>query len=173
MDKLKFEEYKFVAASTQLVTDRRQAATQTYLMLNVAILAVSGAIVQSTRIADPYILVPAVPLFTVGILVCLVWQRILADYRALISWRYDQLMEVERTEALAGCHQLYVKEWQDFFRSRQVKGSFNAGPRACGRSGSRPPAAGGRGVKYSSCGGLWPPAYWMKDTHTRPAAMVA
>jgi hypothetical protein len=62
------------------------------------------------------------PLFLVGLFVCFVWYKIITQYKSLIGWRYDQLMEMER--AMPDSYQMYVKEWKDFFEPKQGKEKF-------------------------------------------------
>ena len=43
-----FREYEFIAASTQFLTERRQAAAHTYLTVNTAIFGVIGFLIEKT-----------------------------------------------------------------------------------------------------------------------------
>lgn len=120
----KFEEYKFFAESTQYLSERRQAATQTYLTVNTAIFAVLGFLVKDAGFRGWGLVLVSLPLFLVGVAACLIWYRIITQYKALIGWRYEQLMAIERSQPMEGCHQFYVKEWEDFFKPRQGKEWF-------------------------------------------------
>lgn len=125
MEKLdKFEEYKFFAESTQYLSERRQAATQTYLTVNTAIFAIFAFLVKDAGFRGWGLVLVSLPLFLVGALACVIWHKIITQYKALIGWRYDQLMEMERSQEMAGSHQFYVKEWEDFFQPRQGKEKF-------------------------------------------------
>jgi len=59
-----------------------------------------------------------------GFAVNCVTPSIITQYKALIGWRYEQLMAIERDELMKGSHQFYVKEWEDFFKPRQGKERF-------------------------------------------------
>jgi hypothetical protein len=64
----------------------------------------------------------SVPLFVVGILACVIWYRIIAQFKAIIGWHYEQLraMEAEREESA----QIYTKEWELFFKPQGGKERF-------------------------------------------------
>jgi hypothetical protein len=116
----KFEEYKLLAESTQQLSDRRQSATQTYLTLNTAIFAVLAFLIKDAGLQGWWLVLAAVPLFAAGLLICAIWYRILVQYKELIAWRYDQLMEIEQSPTMAQGYQFYMKEWENFY---QVKNS--------------------------------------------------
>ena len=118
----KFDEYKFFATSTEHLSERRQATTQTYLSVNAAILGAMTFLIQYGKLAGWQLVLSALPVFLVGGLACWIWIRIIGQYQALIGWRYGQLMEMERN--LADSHQMYVKEWKDFFEPRQDRRGF-------------------------------------------------
>jgi hypothetical protein len=114
MEALKFEEYKFLSESTQFLTERRQAASQTYLAINTAIITVLAFLVKDAGLKSWGLVLVCLPLFAVGVLACLVWQRMIENYRSLINWRYEQLMALERDPGLSGSHQLYNKERAEY-----------------------------------------------------------
>lgn len=118
----KFDEYKFFAESTQYLSERRQAATQTYLTVNTAIFAVLIFLYKDMKIIESDLVWISLPLFLVGIVACFAWLKILTQYKSLIGWRYDQLMEIE--QIIPDNHQMYTKEWEDFFKPRQGKEKF-------------------------------------------------
>jgi hypothetical protein len=120
----KFDEYRFIAESTQHLSERRQAASQTYLTINTAIFAVIAFLIKDAGFRGWTLALVSLPLFAVGSLVCIIWQKIVAQYKALIGWRYDQLMAFEDSPALKGNYRLYRKEWEDFFQHRQGKERF-------------------------------------------------
>jgi hypothetical protein len=112
----KFDEYKFFAESTQHLSDRRQSATQTYLTVNTAIFAVLAFLIKDAGFQGWTLVLVSIPLFFVGVLACGIWHKIITQYKALIGWRYDQLMLMEKN--MPDSHQMYVKEWEDFFKPR-------------------------------------------------------
>lgn len=117
-----FDEYKLFVDSTQHLSERRQAATQTYLSVNTAVFAILALLVKEAGLKGWYLVGVSFPLFLVGVLACLIWYNIITQYKALIGWRYDQLMAMER--GMSGSYQLYVKEWEEFFRPKQEKEKF-------------------------------------------------
>lgn len=118
----KFDEYKFFAEATQHLSERRQAATQTYLTVNTAIFAVLAFLIKDAGLTGWGLVAVSLPLFLVGVLACLIWHKIITQHKALIGWRYDQLMAME--QAMPESHQMFLKEWKDFFEPRQGKQRF-------------------------------------------------
>jgi hypothetical protein len=115
----KFAEYKLFVESTQHLSERRQAATQTYLTVNTAIFAILALLVKEAGLKGWYLVWVSLPLFLVGALACLIWYNIITQYKALICWRYDHM---ER--AMSGSSHIYVKEWEEFFKAKQEKKKF-------------------------------------------------
>ena len=115
----KFEEYKFFAEDAQKLSERRQHTSQTYVTVNAAIFAVLALLIKDIGFRGWTLVLTALPLFLTGVLLCLIWQKIILQHKLLIGWRYDQLKEMEKV--MAGSYQMYTKEWQDFFKPRQGK----------------------------------------------------
>ncbi len=118
----KFDEYKFFAQSTQHLSERRHAATQIFLSVNTAIFILVAFRLKIADLEGWILVISTLPLFLVGVLVCLVWHQLIKHYKSLIDWRYQQLMEMER--AMPESHQMYVKEWQAFFRPQDEREKF-------------------------------------------------
>lgn len=118
----KFDEYQFFAETTQHLSERRQAATQTYLTVNTAIFAVLAFLIKDAGFRGWDLVLVSLPLFMVGILACFIWYKIITQYKELIGWRYDQLMAIE--QAMPESHKMYLKEWEDFFKPQQQKKRF-------------------------------------------------
>src|SRR5512132_1799183 len=118
----KFAEYKLFVESTQHLSQRRQAATQTSLSVNTAIFAILALLVKEAGLKGWYLAGVCLPLFFVGVFACLIWYNIITQYKALIGWRYDQLMAMERE--MSGSYQICVKEWEEFFRPKKDKQKF-------------------------------------------------
>jgi len=117
-----FDEYKFFADSTQHLSERRQAATQTYLTVNTAVFAVLAFLISDAGFKGFDLFLVSFPLFLVSVMACLIWSKIITQYKALIGWRYDRLMEMEKS--IPDCQQMYNKEWEDFFKPRLGKEKF-------------------------------------------------
>jgi hypothetical protein len=118
----KFDEYKFFVDGAQQLSKRRQSTTGTYLTVNTAILTVLAFLVKDTGLQGWKLVLAILPLFLVGILACAIWQKIIIQYKSLIGWRYEQLMEIEK--AVPKCHQMYLKEWECFYKPKKEKKSF-------------------------------------------------
>jgi len=117
-----FEEYKLGVESTQHLSERRQAATQTYLTINSAIFTVLAFLIKDAGFRSRELLLVCVPLFLVGISVCIIWHRIIVQFESFIGWRYEQLRGME--QAMPGSWQLLTKEWTDYFAPRAGKPRF-------------------------------------------------
>jgi len=115
----KFEEYKFFAENTHHLSERRQAATQTYLTVNTAIFGVIAFLIKDANIGEWELSIALMPLFIVGMLACFIWNKIIIQHKKLINWRYDQLMEIEKDPKMKGSHQFYLKERDEFFKPLQ------------------------------------------------------
>lgn len=118
----KYDEYKFFAESTQYLSERRQAATKTYLSVNTAIFAVFALLVKDGGLRGANLIVVSLPLFLVGLLACWIWYKIIVQYKGLIGWRYDQLMAMEK--GMKECHGMYTKEWEEHFKPIKGKEKF-------------------------------------------------
>ncbi|MCP4582819.1 MAG: hypothetical protein GY839_14510 [candidate division Zixibacteria bacterium] len=118
----KYDEYKFFAESTQFLTERRQSATQTYISVNTAIFAVLGFLIKDVGFKDGQLVLVSLALVPAGIFVCWIWHKIIKHYKALIAWRYDQLMEMENS--IDGSCRMYNKEWNDHFKPIAGKETF-------------------------------------------------
>jgi hypothetical protein len=117
-----FREYEFIAGSTQFLTERRQAAAQTYLAVNTAVIAIVGLLVEKMNLPGSTLGLATLPLLVVGAISCLVWQKALHHYRSLIAWRYRQLIAIEQTDAMLGSRRLYTREWEEYDGRVREKG---------------------------------------------------
>lgn len=127
----KFEEYRLLIQSTEKLTDRRQLSAQIWVTLHTLLFAALGFLLKevgaSVFSASPsaaaeaaeggqWIFAASVgPLVVLGLFSCVIWVKMLSSYRSLIAWRYDQLMELERSPELQGLHQVFNREWENFF----------------------------------------------------------
>jgi hypothetical protein len=118
----KFDEYKFFAESTQHLSERRHATTQIFLSINTAIFVLVAFRLKVSEFEGWVLALSTLPLFLVGALVCVVWHQTIKHYKSLIGWRYEQLMTMER--AIPECYQMYLKEWEGFYRPRDAKETF-------------------------------------------------
>lgn len=111
-----FEEYKLFVESTQFLTERRQAAVQTYLTLNTAIFAVLAFLIKDIGFRGWWLVLVSLPIFVIGVIICSIWERTVIQYKELINWRYEQLKLIETKPEMAGSHQFYQKEAREFYQ---------------------------------------------------------
>lgn len=117
-----FQEYEFFGKWIQNLSERRQAASQTYLTVNTAIFTVLAFLVKDAGFRGWGLVLVSLPLFVGGAMACLIWQRIINDYRQIIGWHYEQLRGMEET--LEDSSQVFTKEWEAFFLPHQGKKRF-------------------------------------------------
>jgi hypothetical protein len=126
----KFEEYRLLIQSTEKLTDRRQLSAQVWVTLHTLLFAALGflskeigasilsATPEAAQVAadGKWLFVISIsPLVVLGIFSCAIWRKMLASYRSLIAWRFDQLMEIERSPELEGLHRVLNREYEHFF----------------------------------------------------------
>jgi hypothetical protein len=116
------DEYKFFAQDTQTLADRRQSATQVYIGVNTSIFALIGFLLNDAGL-NGLLHLASLPLFIVGILICVVWDRTVTNYKALIKWRYEQLREME--ERIPGSNKIFSREWDTLFCTTHQRREFS------------------------------------------------
>ena len=117
-----FEEYKLFIQYTQQLSERRQAATQTFLTINTAIFSVLAFLVKDGGFAVRQLALFSAPLFLVGLVICVIWRKILLQYKELGNWRFEQLRIME--QAMPDSSQVFTKEWDQYYKPRQGKERF-------------------------------------------------
>ena len=117
----KFEEYKLFSDRTLQHSQRRQNASQIYLTVNTAIFSVMALLIRDSGLRGWNLVLASIPLFLVGLLASAVWIMIIARFKKLIGWYYEQLREME--EEIKGSYKFYTKEWISF--SQKSRTSFS------------------------------------------------
>lgn len=120
MDKSK--EYILFSERTQRLSERRQTTSQTYLTVNTAISGVLAFLAKDAGFRGWGLVLVSLPLFLVGVLVCLIWHKIITQFKQVIGWHYEQLRDMEQVLP-DGC-KMYSNEWERFFKLRQGKERF-------------------------------------------------
>ncbi len=118
----KFDEYKLLSERIQQMSERRQAATQTYLTVNTAIFGIMAFLVKDIGLCGWGLVLINLPLFVVGGIACWVWYRIIGDFRVLIGWHYEQLRKME--EVFPEDSRVYLHEWKEFYEPRNGRKRF-------------------------------------------------
>jgi hypothetical protein len=118
----RFKEYELFSKRTQRLSERRQVASQHYVAINTVIFGVLAFLVKDAGFRGWGLIVVSLPLFIVGGLTCLIWYRIITQFREIIGWHYQQLREME--QSLPESKQIYSKEWEHFFKPQPGRGSF-------------------------------------------------
>ena len=119
----KFEEYKFFTERAQHRSERRQQASQIYLTVSTAIFGVIALLIKDSGLSGWNLAIATLPLFFVGMLVCMTWSRIIREFSRLIGWQYEQLREME--DHMQGSSKMYTKEWEEFYKPGNSKNGFS------------------------------------------------
>ena len=97
---VKCEEYKLFVENTGKLSETRGLWTQRLFLANItvysAIFTVIGFWIQNKGFGGWLLAFSCLPLFIIGILSCLLWHHMIIQCKALIGWRYDALMTIER-----------------------------------------------------------------------------
>jgi hypothetical protein len=117
----KFDEYRFISDSTMRLSDRRQSNAQIYMAINTAIFGVLISLFNSADIIGIKLLLLSIPLFLVGISVCIIWIRMIENYRVLIDWRFKILRDFENDEEFKNGFRLYTQEDKKFYNIKPEK----------------------------------------------------
>ena len=119
----RFDEYKFFAENARYLSERRHTATQTYITMNAAIFTVIAFLIKDAGLSASAILFATLPLFIVGSLVCWIWYVYIKRHGEVISWHYKKLVEME--QSIPTSYQIYLKEWEEFFKPRDGRRKFS------------------------------------------------
>ena len=119
----KFDEYKFFTERVQYRSQRRQQATQIYLTVNTAIFGVLALLIKDSGLSGWSLAIATLPLFFVGVLICLTWLRIIREFSNLIGWQYEQLREMEKQ--MRSSFKMHTKEWEEFYKGIKTKKGFS------------------------------------------------
>ena len=103
LDDALLEQYKLYVQSAENVSARRVASSRYLLTVNAALVALYGF--QSQLLKPPWLIV-LVPFL--GILISLVWHRVIASHRDLNAVKFEIIHELERRLPVA----LYTHEWR-------------------------------------------------------------
>jgi hypothetical protein len=110
-----WDEYKLFGEWVQSLSDRRRAASQTYMAVNTGVATVLAFLVTDADLAGGSLVLASLPLFLAGALACLIWYRVIVHYKKIIGWHYEQLRTMEET--LAGSSRIFTKEWEQYYAS--------------------------------------------------------
>jgi len=116
------EGYEIDVDRVHCMSERRQQASQTYLAVNTAIVGVLGSLVPGATFDGWALVAVSLPLFLVGIAACLVWNRIISDFRTVIGWHYRKLREIEAGFPVG--HRVCTETWESLFAPRAGKERF-------------------------------------------------
>ena len=119
----KFDEYKFFTERVQHRSERRQQASQIYLTVNTAIFGLIALLIKDSGLKGWNLLIGILPLFLVGVIVCLTWARIISEFKRLIGWQYEQLREMEKH--IKSLYKMHTKEWEEFYKPVNSKSRFS------------------------------------------------
>lgn len=109
------DEYKILLERVDRLVDRRQAATNTYLTVNTAIVGAISLVILNRP--DPLLewqqQIAVLLLLVVGVVACDLWRRLVLQYSTLIGWWFERLRELE--DVLPGSSKLLTREYHDLY----------------------------------------------------------
>ena len=114
--------YEIAIDRVQRIQESRQESSQIYLAVNTAILGVLALLVKEAGFRGWGLVAVSVPLFIAGAMACLVWHKLVVDFRAAIAWHYQKLREIEKE--LPQSHMVCTEEWQELYQPRGGKERF-------------------------------------------------
>jgi len=118
-----FEAYKLCDERIQRLSERRQTSSQTYLSINTIIFSVFAFLVKDAGLKGWNMLLISLPLLLMGVLACVVWIKIITDFKKIIGWHYEQLREMENN--FPENYRTYTKEWEKFFKPQNKREKFS------------------------------------------------
>lgn len=109
-----FEEYTFFADMTDRLAERRQKVHTFFEAILTALLGIIYFIVMDIEKTRPVFIPFVVIVSILGVLICIIWLSMIANYKRLINLRYDVLMRMEK--AFQNSVRMFTIE-MDFFNS--------------------------------------------------------
>jgi hypothetical protein len=119
----KFDEYKYFTERAQHRSERRQQASQIYLTVNTAIFGLIALLIKDSGLKGWSLVVAVLPLFLVGVFICLTWSKIISEFKRIIGWQYEQLRDMEKH--IKNSYKMHTKEWEEFYQPIESKGNFS------------------------------------------------
>ena len=116
------KEYELFTNRTQRLSERRQSATQTYLTVSTAIFGILVFLVKDAGLTGWGFVISSLPLFSVGVLSCVIWHRIIVQFKTIIGWHYTQLRKME--DEIDDSFKVFYREWDEFFKPKQGEEKF-------------------------------------------------
>ncbi len=117
-----FEEYKFFAGMTDKLSQRRQQTHTIFEGILTALLVLVYFFVKDTNMKGLALALPVCLVSVLGVLVCIIWNNIISNYKELIGLRFKILMEMEKR--LEGSVGMYNIEWEYFSSKNSAKEPF-------------------------------------------------
>jgi ABC-type dipeptide/oligopeptide/nickel transport system permease component len=119
----KFEENKLLNERAQKLSERRQSTSQTYLTIITAIFGASAFLITDSALHYVALVLAAIPMFCIGILVCILWLNIMTKLEIFLDWQYDRLREMEKD--LLGSFMILTNENKRFYEPKKNEKRFS------------------------------------------------
>jgi hypothetical protein len=119
----RYEDYQIISDKTHYLSEGRRNASQTYLAVNTAVIAVMAFLLTDANLHGWSLVVVNLPLFLVGAAVCYLWFRIIVKFRAIIGWHFEQLRAMEHD--LQDCRAIFSREYERFYQMDGKEFSFS------------------------------------------------
>jgi len=119
----KFDEYKLLYERAEKLSERRQTTSQTYLTINTAIFGAVAFLLKDSGLKGWSLITAILPLFTLGVLICIIWLSIIINLEKILNWHYKELRALEGN--LDGSIKIFTKENKEFYEVRKNKRKFS------------------------------------------------
>lgn len=110
---MRLEEYKTFLDHVDNITDRRPGITTTYIGVNTAIVSVITLILADSKLTEMGQQLATLGLLICGIVSCILWRKLISQYKVILEWWYLQLHLLE--EQIPECSRLITKEYQELY----------------------------------------------------------
>lgn len=113
------DNYTFLMGQTNLLVQRRQAVTATYLSVNAALTGAMAFLFKEGHLPGFVAHVAVLTLLFSGIVACGLWRRLINQHSILIDWWYRQLRTLE--EHLPTDSRLITREYAELYQKKSRK----------------------------------------------------
>lgn len=113
------EEYQILLNQINILTERRQTVTTTYLSVTTAITAAIAFLFKDGQLAGWIQQLSVLVLLFAGLAACALWRRLITQYSTVLNWWYIQLRALENT--LPANSKIISKEYQDLYLNKEGK----------------------------------------------------
>ncbi len=110
------DEYQVFLGQVNILTERRQLVTTTYLSVNTAIVGAMAFLFKDGQLGVWTQQASVLVLLTAGLIACSLWRRLIVQYNTLLGWWYAQLRDLEA--AMPSSQKLLTREYHALYAKK-------------------------------------------------------